>query len=72
MKNQWIAMEHYRMHSVEQWPDGPHKEVALAAIRSTLASLSSLHGFPASECVICQNRRKEAHVVDIDVHRAAA
>ena len=39
MRNQWIASEHHRLHTVEGWPDSPHKEATLQAIYSTLASL---------------------------------
>ena len=34
MKDQWLAMEHYRLHTVEEWPDSPHKAGELAAIQS--------------------------------------
>jgi len=40
MISDWIAMEHHRLHLIEKWPDSPRKEANLAAIRSTLASLS--------------------------------
>lgn len=39
MLQEWIAMEHYRMHVIEQWPDTPARAAALAAVRSTLKSL---------------------------------
>jgi hypothetical protein len=40
MISNWIAMEYHRLHVVEKWPDSPRKEANLAAIRSSLASLS--------------------------------
>lgn len=60
MKEQWLAMEHYRLHSVEEWPDGPHKQAALAAIRSTLNSLTrnGVGEASRSECYICRSRQK--------------
>jgi hypothetical protein len=44
MHAEWIAAEHHRLHIVEEWPEGPHKEVALAAIQSSLHSLLQNHG----------------------------
>jgi hypothetical protein len=59
MLSQWIAVEHYRLHLVERWPDSPHKEVTLAAIYSTLASLAqdSRSATVSLECVVCRARR---------------
>jgi hypothetical protein len=50
-----LASEHYRLHTVDQWPDGPRKQAALDAIKSTLESLShhpstSQTGFA---CMLC-------------------
>ena len=39
MRHEWTAMERYRSHLVEEWPDTPYKKATLAAIRSSLASL---------------------------------
>jgi hypothetical protein len=39
MSFEWFATEHHRLHIVEEWADGPHKEAALAAIHSTLEGL---------------------------------
>jgi hypothetical protein len=39
MHNEWPAVEHYRIHVMELWPDGPRKEAGLAAARSDLGSL---------------------------------
>jgi hypothetical protein len=54
----WIAVEHYRLHLIERWPDSPHKEAALAAVYSTLASLGDFRSATASpECVVCRARK---------------
>lgn len=58
MNSQWLKTEHHRLHVVEEWPDGPHKEAALNAIRSKLASLTRYlppesHG---SGCEVCLSR----------------
>jgi hypothetical protein len=39
MHTEWVAMEQYRIQVMEQWPDGPGKDCALAAARSALACL---------------------------------
>jgi len=59
MLSHWIAVEHYRLHLVERWPDSPHKEATLAAIHYTLASLGQdSRPAPVSlECVVCRARR---------------
>jgi hypothetical protein len=36
---EWIAVEHYRLHLVENWPPSAHRDATLAAIHSSLASL---------------------------------
>jgi hypothetical protein len=56
MRDQWLAMEHYRLHSVEEWPDGPKKEAALAGIRSKLDSLSGDALASHIHCAICLDR----------------
>jgi hypothetical protein len=38
MYAEWVAAEHYRLHVIEQWPEGPRKAVALSATRSSLQS----------------------------------
>ncbi len=50
-----LASEHHRLHTVDEWPDGPRKKAALDAIYSTLESLSR---HPASSdvtfaCIFC-------------------
>jgi hypothetical protein len=57
---EWIATEHHRLHIVEEWPEGPHKEVALAAIQSSLQSLLQNHqpDCPVPTCEICVGRKR--------------
>ena len=59
MMEQWLAMEHYRLHAVEEWPDGPRKRAALGAIYSKMESLSRNQPSTSAECVICLNRLKK-------------
>ena len=60
MTFEWIAMEHQRLHLVEEWPDGPYKQAALAAIHSTLDGLLRTlhHGAALPVCEVCLNRKK--------------
>jgi hypothetical protein len=46
-----IKMAHYRLHSVEQWPESTLKQVTLAAIHATMEE------FAGSEhiCLVCQS-----------------
>jgi hypothetical protein len=53
MNTNWIAMEHYRLHVIETWADGPRKDVALAAIRSALEGLGRLMPDLSFECCVC-------------------
>jgi hypothetical protein len=52
---QWIEVEHYRLHCAEQWPESYYKEAVLAAIRSTLKSLeaTSLALVEQPRCMVC-------------------
>ncbi len=73
MRQQWIASEHHRLHTVEGWPDSPHKEATLRAIHSTLASLRSDQSITPG-CPICSSRRRVSGVVrfpSLPVERAA-
>ena len=38
--SEWLASEHYRIHVMGLWPDGPRKEAGLVAARSALESLA--------------------------------
>jgi hypothetical protein len=64
MQLEWIATEHHRLHVIEQWPESPLKEAALAATRSTLESL--LRRQPVATlpvCSICSSRKRSSTVV---------
>ena len=52
----WINMEHYRLHCVEEWSDGPRKEAALAAIHSSLERLAAVASSEPT-CMVCAARR---------------
>jgi hypothetical protein len=56
MKDQWLAMEHYRLHTMEEWPDSPHKERQLAAVRSSLESLLR-YGAKPIDCHECLKQK---------------
>jgi len=64
MRDQWLAMEHSRLHAVETWPDGPRKEAVLASIRSKLASLAL-----AGECSL--SRERPVRLVELRVSPVA-
>ena len=54
----WLAMEHYRLHLMEQWRDGPVKEAGLAAARWALAGLErSVPARTRFVCNVCATRR---------------
>jgi hypothetical protein len=68
MHLEWLAVEHYRLHVVEEWPDGPHKHAALAGIHSTLESLTQ--GHPEMECPpceVCSSRGRRPNLDDTDL-----
>jgi len=60
MYAEWVAAEHHRLHIIEEWPEGSHKEVALAAIQSSLHSLLQNHrpDGALAACEICLSRKK--------------
>jgi hypothetical protein len=53
------AFEHYRIHVIELWPDGPRKEAGLGSARSVLDRMvrTMPEGF-SFECAICASRRR--------------
>jgi len=65
MHFQWFKTEHHRLHVVEEWPESPQKQAALAAIRSTLASLARNlpSGSHVLDCEVCLNREEHSRVV---------
>jgi hypothetical protein len=66
MQKQWVAMEHYRLHMVEEWRDSPYKQATLAAIQSTLTSLLREAGVATSQqqCAICMSRKRRSKVLE--------
>jgi len=44
---QWIKMEHYRLHCVERWSNSGYNKAVIAAIRSTLNKLEAASSTPA-------------------------
>lgn len=57
MKRQWLAMEHYRLHVIEAWPESRAKEAALASARSCIEGL--IRDMPPTalgQCDICAAR----------------
>ena len=66
MHQQWVAMEHYRLHMVEEWSDSPYKKATLAGIQSTLASLLREAGVATSQqqCAICMTRKRTSKVLE--------
>lgn len=64
MHRGWLSVEHYRMHLMELWPDGPRKEAGLAAARSTLESLvRNMPEGPSFACAICARRHQTVTVI---------
>jgi hypothetical protein len=56
---QWIRVEHYRLHCAERWADGDYKEAVLAAIHSSMKTLESARITPVGEslCMACTSRQ---------------
>jgi hypothetical protein len=51
---QRMAFEHYRIHVMELWPDGPGKEAGLASARYSLESLARTMPTGSSfTCTVC-------------------
>jgi hypothetical protein len=61
----WLALEHERLHSVEEWPNSPRKQAMLAAIESTLDSLSTHPGADATfSCLICGSAKRNLKIME--------
>lgn len=69
MYRDFIAMEHYRLHLMERWPEGPVKQASMAAVRAAIESLLATPPAGASgfECGICHERRTK--VIEFRTHR---
>jgi hypothetical protein len=64
MYNERIAFEHYRIHVMELWPDGPRKEAGLASARYSLERLALTMPKGASfTCTTCGSRRPSVTVI---------
>jgi len=63
---QWLRMEHYRLHCVEQWPEGPHKQTTLAGIHCALQSLQPESQPPIEPalCMVCSSRTPRLAVME--------
>ena len=51
-----LAMDHYRLHIIERWPEGAHKDAALSSVRCSLAGLfrrSEFSGPDSWRCIAC-------------------
>jgi len=69
---QWINIEHYRLHCVEEWPDSSYKRAALAGIRSVLERLTaSLAPIEAEPCILCASRRTDPVVLTFSAKQEA-
>ncbi len=52
-----IAFEHYRIHAIERWPDGPRKQAGLASARSVLDRMvRTMPEGSSFACAICASR----------------
>lgn len=63
---QFMNVEHYRLHCAEQWPDGPYKEAVIASACSQLEHLeaSAIAPFQAPGCMVCAAKNsKKARVL---------
>jgi len=63
---QFVRVEHYRLHCAEQWADGPHKEAVIASACSKLEHLGAAAIAPAQGpiCMVCEARKtRRAHVL---------
>jgi hypothetical protein len=56
---QFIRVEHHRLHCAEQWADGPYKEAVLASVHSKLERLeaSAIAPFQPPVCTVCAARK---------------
>ena len=64
---QWIKVEHYRLHCAERWPDSDYKDAVLAAIHSTLNTLAVVASTPVERhrCMVCASLRAPALVLEL-------
>jgi len=64
---QWIKMEHYRLHCAERWSDSDYKDAVLAAIHSTLKTLEAASLAPVEHprCMVCASLQAPAVVLEL-------
>ena len=64
---QWIRMEHYRLHCVEEWPDSSYKDATLISIRSALQRLetASTGAVEPAQCMVCASRKTKSVVLQM-------
>ncbi len=64
MHSERMAFQHYRIHVMEQWSDGPAKEAGLASARSMLDSIVQNKPEEVSFlCAVCASRRQNVIVM---------
>ena len=61
---QWIKLEHWRLHSVEEWPQSAHKIAVLESIRATLTRLEQANETVEMLCTVCASRQSKSNVVE--------
>ena len=56
---QFMKVEHHRLHCAEQWAEGPYKDAVLASARSKLERLeaSAIAPFQPPLCTVCAARK---------------
>jgi hypothetical protein len=54
--NELLAVEHYRLHVIEQWPEGKKKDAALSSVRSAIGKLAQHESAEGWRCIICGRR----------------
>ena len=56
---QFMKVEHYRLHSAEQWADEPYKEAVIASACAKLERLeaSAIAPFQPPVCMVCESRK---------------
>jgi len=63
MFNEQLALEHYRLHLMERWPDGPRRKAGLAAAQSRIESLSRSAGEGANfVCAMCSGKSTDDEI----------
>jgi hypothetical protein len=63
---QWVKVEHYRLHCVQRWPESDYKKAVLAAIHSTLTTLEAASLAPVEQRrrMVCASLQAPAVVLE--------